>query len=79
MPGQIIAQPNPPPDPSHLPDSVREYAVQLKTSNVLTEPELRAVQKFRRAANYIAAGTSEPKDIVGKVLIIFHSDDFLTG
>jgi xylulose-5-phosphate/fructose-6-phosphate phosphoketolase len=60
MPGQIIAQPNPPPDPSHLSDSIREYAVQLNTSNVLTESELCAIQKFRRAANYIAAGMSAP-------------------
>ena len=66
MPGQIIAQPNPPPDPSHLPDSVKEYAVQLKTSSVLTESELRAVQKFRRAANYIATGASLPQAVVEK-------------
>jgi xylulose-5-phosphate/fructose-6-phosphate phosphoketolase len=62
MPGQIIAQPNPPPDPSRLSDSIREYAVKLNLSNVLTESELRAIQKFRRAANYIAAGMSVPPE-----------------
>ncbi|KAG2147595.1 XFP N-terminal domain-containing protein [Suillus clintonianus] len=64
MPGQLIAQPNPPPDPSDLPDSVHEYAVQLDTRNVLTKSELGAIQKFRRAANYIAAAMIFLKDNV---------------
>ncbi|KAF8150640.1 phosphoketolase [Crassisporium funariophilum] len=55
MPGQQIAQPNPPPDPSNLPDSILEYAVHLKTEGFLPQEELDAVLQFRRAANYIAA------------------------
>lgn len=82
MPGQIIAKPNPPPDPSHLPDSVNEYAVQLKTSNVLGESELRAVQKFRRAANYISAGTLVHQVVVDNsqtlsIAMIFLQDNVL--
>jgi xylulose-5-phosphate/fructose-6-phosphate phosphoketolase len=56
MPKQEIAQPNPPPDASHLPDSLRELRVELDIADALTDDELRAVQKFRRAADYIAAG-----------------------
>ncbi|KAG1871994.1 XFP N-terminal domain-containing protein [Suillus tomentosus] len=58
MPGQIISQPNPPPGPSHLPESIRDDAVtdeQVNKSKFRTMPELRAIQKFRRAAHYIAA------------------------
>lgn len=57
MPGQQISQPNPPPEPSWLPDDVLQLAVQLKTKNYLPEDELKAIQAFRRAADYIAAGT----------------------
>jgi xylulose-5-phosphate/fructose-6-phosphate phosphoketolase len=55
MPGQQIAQANPPPDRSLLPDSLLEYRVQLDTKNYLPENELAAITKFRRAADYIAA------------------------
>ncbi|KDR79037.1 hypothetical protein GALMADRAFT_278272 [Galerina marginata CBS 339.88] len=55
MPAQIIFQPNPPPDPSRLPDSVLDYAVKLGTKNFLPEDELEAIRQFRRAADYIAA------------------------
>ncbi|OBZ72463.1 putative phosphoketolase [Grifola frondosa] len=44
MPGQLLFQPNPPPDPSQLPDSILDYRVQLKIKG-----------QFRRAADYIAA------------------------
>jgi len=56
MPGQRLSQPNPPPDPSHLPDSILDNQVQLGTLS--SDVELAAVEKFRRAANYIAAGES---------------------
>jgi xylulose-5-phosphate/fructose-6-phosphate phosphoketolase len=56
MPEQLLFQPDPPPDPSHLPDSVLDLSIKLKTSNVLSEQELFSVQAFRRAADYIAAG-----------------------
>ncbi|PPQ63927.1 hypothetical protein CVT24_010325 [Panaeolus cyanescens] len=55
MPAQQISQPNPPADPSLLPDQVLDLAVQLKTADYLAENELRAVQDFRKAADYIAA------------------------
>ncbi|KAG1805057.1 XFP N-terminal domain-containing protein [Suillus plorans] len=64
MPGQIISQPNPPPGPSNLPESIRDNAVtvELNASNLLTTPELHAIQKFRRAAHYIAAAMIFLKD-----------------
>lgn len=58
MPGQEITQPNPPPDPSHLPDSLLELRVKLNIEDALSREELKAVQTFRRAADYIAAGRS---------------------
>jgi xylulose-5-phosphate/fructose-6-phosphate phosphoketolase len=56
MPGQLLSQPNPPPDPSLLPDSVLDYAVKLDTTDFLSKDEHRAIHLFRRAADYIAAG-----------------------
>jgi hypothetical protein len=56
MPAQLISQPNPPPDPSLLPDSILDYAVKLDATNYLPPQELEAIQQFRRAADYIAAG-----------------------
>jgi len=38
-----------------LPDSLLDYRVQLDIKNVLSDHELAAVSKFRRAADYIAA------------------------
>lgn len=48
-------RPNPPPEASHLPDSISELAVKLDTKNALGEKELKAVKAFRRCADYIAA------------------------
>ena len=56
MGGQQIFQANPPPDPSALPESLRELSIQLPLDNVLSEEELKAIQQFRRAGHYIAAG-----------------------
>jgi xylulose-5-phosphate/fructose-6-phosphate phosphoketolase len=56
MPGQQIAQANPPPDPSHLPDSLLDLRVTLDTQNVLSPDEVENIKKFRRAADYIAVG-----------------------
>ena len=56
MPGQEIAQANPPPDPSLLPDSLLEFGVHLNNKDVLSKHELTAIHMFRRAADYIAAG-----------------------
>ncbi|KAF9000718.1 phosphoketolase [Cyathus striatus] len=55
MPGQEISQPSPPPEPSLISDNILQYAVQLDTTNYLSDEELRSIQLFRRAANYIAA------------------------
>ncbi|KAL1744164.1 XFP N-terminal domain-containing protein [Schizophyllum fasciatum] len=55
MPGQIIYEPNPPPDPSHIPDDVQKLAVQLETKGFLSAEERKGIEMFRRAADYIAA------------------------
>jgi len=56
MPGQLIDKPNPPPEVSLIPQSVLSLAVQLDTKDYLDKDDLEAVQSFRRAADYIAAG-----------------------
>ncbi|ESK95873.1 phosphoketolase [Moniliophthora roreri MCA 2997] len=55
MPAQRIDQPNPPPDPSQLDDAILSYSVKLNTKNFLSDEELKSIQLFRRAADYIAA------------------------
>jgi len=57
MSGQELFQPNPPPDPSQLEDAFVQLSVKLDTRNVLPPDELKSLQMFRRAADYIAAGT----------------------
>ncbi|KIJ14307.1 hypothetical protein PAXINDRAFT_176841 [Paxillus involutus ATCC 200175] len=64
MPGQRISQPNPPPDPSHLPDSVLECRAQTDTKPVLSNDELTSLRKFKQAANYITAAMIFLKDNV---------------
>lgn len=49
-------QANPAPDPSNLDDSILKWAVHVDTNHFLTDDELRAIQMYRRAADYIAAG-----------------------
>ena len=56
MPAQELFQPNPPPDPSQLPESLNVLNVKLDL-NVLSQQELNDIKSFRRAADYIAAGT----------------------
>ena len=63
MGGQKLFQPNPPPDPSQLPDAILDFKVQLNTQNVLSEDELHAIREFRNAADYIAAGESRPERV----------------
>ncbi|KAI9061053.1 phosphoketolase [Trametes sanguinea] len=62
MPGQLLYQPNPPPDPSQLPDTILDYRVQLNTQGVLSKEELSAIKQFRRAADYVAAAMIFLKD-----------------
>ena len=56
MPAQLLTQPNPPGDPSHLPDAVLDLRPQASTGAVITPAELSSLDKFTRAANYITAG-----------------------
>jgi xylulose-5-phosphate/fructose-6-phosphate phosphoketolase len=55
MPKQELAQANPPPDQSQLPGDILKLKVDLDISNVLSDEELHALEKFTRAAEYIAA------------------------
>ena len=55
MGGQQLYTANPPPDPSQLPDNILAWKKDL-TLNVLSPEELQAIQEFRKAADYIAAG-----------------------
>ncbi|KAH7884704.1 XFP N-terminal domain-containing protein [Phlebopus sp. FC_14] len=66
MPAQIIAVPNPPPDTSLLPDSLPllDKSIHPAAKTVITDAELAAVRKFRRAADYIAAAMIFLKDNV---------------
>ena len=52
-----VSMPNPSPDPSQLPDTVLDCRVELNIKNVLSPDELYSVQCFRRAGDYIAAGS----------------------
>lgn len=56
MPAQELLVANPPADPSLLPDFVEKLKIELDNKAVLSPTELDAVQQFRRAADYIAAG-----------------------
>lgn len=55
MPGEIIDKPNPKPLPSHLPEVIDQLAVQLARTS-LDQNVIDSLQRFQRAANYIAAG-----------------------
>ncbi len=55
MPGEQIPVSNPPPLPSHLPDSILELAAQVQR-NALPGHVRQSLSAFQRAAEYIAAG-----------------------
>jgi hypothetical protein len=55
MPGEIIDRPNPQPLPSHIPDDVLSLSVKLQKMSI-TDADLKGLEAFRRASNYIAAG-----------------------
>ena len=48
-------KPNPPPDPSMLPDSLLELCVRPDPTGVLTADERKALSLFQRMGNYMAA------------------------
>ncbi|KAI0321766.1 XFP N-terminal domain-containing protein [Amylostereum chailletii] len=62
MEDKTISQPNPPADPSRLPDSILDLRVHLDLQNALSREELTAIGDFRRAADYIAAAMIFLKD-----------------
>ena len=58
MPGQEIAQSNPPPDASSLSDDVLKWGVTVEHANFLSKEDAKSIQMFRNAADYLAAGAS---------------------
>src|SRR4051812_12910052 len=54
MPGEVIKEPNPQPQPSHLPDYLENLSVKVDRE-ILDQKSCDALLKFRRAASYIAA------------------------
>jgi xylulose-5-phosphate/fructose-6-phosphate phosphoketolase len=57
MAKEEIAEANPPPDASQLPDLLLKLKVDIDTADALSDDQVDAIRKFRRAANYLAAGT----------------------
>lgn len=55
MPGEVLDRPDPKALPSHIPDSVLSLAVKLEKLQI-SESDLKGLEEFRRASNYIAAG-----------------------
>ena len=74
MPGEVIDTPNPQPLPSHVPDDIGEQLLVKLDKPQLDEATNHALQKFRRAANYIAAAMIflQSNELVKKDL---HFDD----
>ncbi|TVY81580.1 putative phosphoketolase, partial [Lachnellula suecica] len=54
MPGEIIDRPNPQALTSHIPDEVLNLSVKLQKL-ALNDADLKGLEEFRRASNYIAA------------------------
>lgn len=48
-------EPNPPPDPSMLPESLLELRIRPDPANALTPEEREALSLFQRVGNYMAA------------------------
>lgn len=55
MPREIIDRPNPQPLASQIPDAVLDLSVKLEKTT-LSDADLKGLEEFRRASNYIAAG-----------------------
>jgi len=58
MPGEVIDRPNPQAIASHIPDEVLSLSVKLQKMS-LSDEDIRGLEEFRRASNYIAAGKFE--------------------
>jgi len=54
MPGEVIDRPNPQPLASQIPDGVLELSIKLQKINI-NDADLKGLQEFRRASNFIAA------------------------
>lgn len=65
MPGEEIDRPNPKPLASHIPESVLELSVKLEKLEI-NDADLKGLEEFRRASNYIAAGELELSQIAFK-------------
>ena len=59
MPAEILDRPNPQPLPSHIPDEVLNLSVKLDKLDI-SDADLKGLEEFRRASNYIAAGKRLP-------------------
>jgi xylulose-5-phosphate/fructose-6-phosphate phosphoketolase len=57
MPGEVIDRPSPKPLPSLIPNNVMDLVVKLDYIKV-NDSDLKGLEEFRRASNYIAAGKS---------------------
>ena len=55
MPGEVIDRPNPQFLASQIPNNVLGLAVKLEKV-ALSDADLKGLEEFRRASNYIAAG-----------------------
>lgn len=59
MPAEILDRPNPQPLASHIPDEVLNLSVKLDKLDI-SDADLKGLEEFRRASNYIAAGKLPP-------------------
>lgn len=59
MPGEVIDRPNPQPLDSQISKEVLSLSVKLEKLK-LSDADLKGLEEFRRAGNYIAAGTFSP-------------------
>ena len=59
MPAEILDRPNPQPLASHIPDEVLKLSVKLDKLDI-SDADLKGLEEFRRASNYIAAGKRLP-------------------
>ncbi len=82
MPGEVIDKPDPPALASLIPDEVLSLAVKLEKI-VLSDADLKGLDEFRRASNYIAAGKfhkpllDRELNVLIPIAMIFLSDNAL--